>query len=51
MYFVLCPRCGDPVELPDEAVGEVRSDPWNTVACESCDLTFDYDDAEVQTLA
>ena len=48
MYFVQCPRCGDPVELPDEAVGKDRTDPWNIVGCDNCDCTFDFDDEDVQ---
>jgi hypothetical protein len=51
MYFVQCPCCGDPVEIPDEAVGENRTEPCNFVACERCELTFDYDDVQVQSFA
>lgn len=48
MYFVQCPRCGDPIEIPASVVGSERTDPWNVVGCDECGLTFDYDDAEVQ---
>lgn len=49
MFFVLCPRCGTPVEIPRDAVGPTRDDPWNVTSCDECDFAFDYDDAEVQT--
>lgn len=48
MYFVLCPGCGNEVEIPDNAMGPERTDPWNVCRCDDCDLTFDYDDEEVQ---
>ncbi len=51
MFFVVCPRCGEPVEIPADAVGEDRDDPWNVVQCDECDLSFDYDDAEVDGVA
>lgn len=42
-----CPKCGQPIELPDNAFGPDRTHPWNVVGCDECDLTFDDDDAEV----
>ena len=51
MLYVLCPNCNLPVELPDNAIGPKRSDPWNVVRCDECGTTFDYDDDEVQTSA
>jgi predicted Zn finger-like uncharacterized protein len=48
MFFVQCPRCGTPIEVPSDAVGPDRSDPWNVIGCDECSLTFDYDDEEVQ---
>jgi hypothetical protein len=39
------------LELPDDAVGKVRTDPWNVAHCDQCDLGFDYDDEEVQFVA
>ena len=51
MFFVQCPRCGSVVEIPEEAVGPDRTDPWNVVGCDACDLGFDYDDEEVQFVA
>gem|GEM_PF-2642692 len=47
LYFVQCPKCGQPIELPDNAFGPDRTHPWNVVGCDECDLTFDDDDAEV----
>ena len=49
MFFVPCPRCGSAVELPDNAVGPERTDPWNICRCDDCSLSFDYDDEEVQS--
>ena len=51
MFFVPCPCCGGPVEIPDHAVGPDRTDPWNVCRCDDCDLGFDYDDEEVQFVA
>ena len=48
MYFVQCPLCGAVVEIPDDAVGRERSDPWNVTGCDECNLAFDYEDEEVQ---
>lgn len=50
MFFVPCPRCGAVVEIPSDAVGPARDDPWNVTSCDECDFAFDYDDVEVQTL-
>lgn len=49
MFFVPCPRCGAPVEIPADAVGPGRTDPWNVIQCDECSLAFDYDDGEVQS--
>jgi predicted Zn finger-like uncharacterized protein len=49
MYYVLCPYCQAKVEIPDDAVGTDRTDPWNVVRCAECDASFDYDDDEVAT--
>lgn len=48
MYFVQCPDCGSPVEIPADAVGPERTDLFNVVNCDNCDLTFDYADEDVQ---
>ena len=48
MFFVVCPGCGSVVEIPENAVGPERTDPWNVCRCDVCNLSFDYDDAEVQ---
>ena len=48
MFFVQCPMCGEIVEIPTDAVGQHRTDPWNVVGCDECDSTFDYEDEEVQ---
>lgn len=48
MYLVQCPQCGSVVEIPADAVGPDRDDPWNVAPCMECGTTFDYDDAEVQ---
>ena len=48
MFFVRCPTCGSEVEIPANAVGSERTDPWNIVGCDECSVAFDYDDAEVQ---
>jgi len=48
MYFVQCPLCGAVVEIPDDAVGRKRIDPWNVTGCDECNLAFDYEDEEVQ---
>ncbi len=49
MFFVPCPRCGAPVDIPSEAIGPNRTDYWNVTRCDECDFSFDYDDVEVQT--
>jgi hypothetical protein len=48
MYYVQCPRCGSVVEIPADAVGKDRTDPWNIIECDDCDLAFDFDDEEVK---
>jgi hypothetical protein len=48
MFYLVCPGCGSPVEIPDNAVGPNRTDPWNICRCEICGLSFDYEDAEVR---
>ena len=50
MYFVQCPRCGAVVEIPSDAVGFNRTDPWNLIGCDECDSTFDYEDEDVQSV-
>ena len=47
MFYVICPTCEARVEIPADAVGPYRSDPWNVVQCNECDTGFDYDDEEV----
>ena len=47
MFFVICPCCKTKVEIPGNAVGPLRADPWNVVTCGDCDTTFNYDDDEV----
>jgi len=48
MDFVQCPNCGSVVEVPEEAVGPMRTDPWNVIECDECGVVFDYDDDEVR---
>ena len=45
---VQCPMCGGITEIPTDAVGQHRTDPWNVVGCDECGSTFDYEDEEVQ---
>jgi len=47
MFYVFCPECGAQIEIPTDAVGPDRTDPWNVTGCVECNLTFDYDDHEV----
>ena len=47
MFYVICPTCQARVEIPAEAVGPERTDPFNTVCCDECSDTFDYDDDEI----
>ena len=47
MYYVICPTCEARVEIPANAIGPNRSDPWNVVQCDDCDTGFDYDDEDV----
>ncbi len=47
MFYVICPTCEARVEIPGDAVGPNRSDPWNVVRCDECDAGFDYDDEDV----
>jgi len=49
MFYVLCPGCQEKVEIPADAVGPDRSDPWNVIACDECRLSFDYNDEDVLT--
>lgn len=48
MYFVVCPDCGEKVEIPPDAVGAERKDLWNVVECLECLCAFDYEDTAVQ---
>lgn len=48
MFFVQCPQCGSVVEIPADAVGKDRTDPWNVSGCDECDCVFDYQDDELQ---
>jgi predicted Zn finger-like uncharacterized protein len=47
MFYVICPYCNAQIGIPADAVGPDRTDPWNVVRCDDCDVTFDYDDEEV----
>lgn len=47
MFYVICPECKAHVEIPADAVGPERTDPWNVTRCLDCGLSFDYDDEEV----
>ena len=49
MYYVICPECKSEIEIPPDAVGPDRTDPWNVIGCVDCGITFDYDDEEVIT--
>lgn len=51
MFFVRCPCCQSPVEIPASAVGPERDDLYNVVVCDVCDAAFDFDDDEVQEKA
>ena len=48
VFFVQCPQCGSVVEIPEDAVGKDRTDPWNVTGCYECDIVFDYHDEDVQ---
>jgi hypothetical protein len=37
------------VEVPDNAIGSDRTDPWNVIGCDECGASFDFDDDEVQS--
>jgi len=50
MFFVPCPRCGAVVDIPACVVDHDRIDLWNITRCDECDMTFDYDDAEVRSI-
>jgi predicted Zn finger-like uncharacterized protein len=47
MFYITCPYCDARIEIPANAVGPDRTDPWNVIRCDDCDVTFDYDDEEV----
>lgn len=49
MFFVPCPNCGTPAEIPADAIGLEREDPWNVISCFECGIVFDYEDCEVQS--
>lgn len=49
MFYVICPTCQARVEIPADAVGPDRTDPWNVIECEDCGTGFDYDNEEVLT--
>jgi Zn ribbon nucleic-acid-binding protein len=49
MHYVICPECKSEIEIPPDAVGPDRTDPWNVIGCVDCGITFDYDDEEVIT--
>ncbi len=51
MFYVICPTCEARVEIPADAVGPDRTDPWNVVLCDECDASFDFDDEDVMTEA
>ena len=34
MFFVVCPRCGDAVEVAGATVGCDRTDLWNITQCD-----------------
>lgn len=48
MFYVQCPQCGSVVEIPEDAIGKDRTDPWNLTGCDECDIVFDYHDEDVQ---
>jgi hypothetical protein len=47
MFYVICPTCQAQVEIPGEAVGDDRTDLFNTICCIECGTGFDYDDDEI----
>ena len=47
MFYVICPNCESQVEIPGDAVGPDRTDPWNAAHCDECGNAFDYDDEEI----
>ena len=49
MHYVICPECKSEIEIPSDAVGPDRTDPWNVIECVDCGIAFDYDDEEVIT--
>ena len=49
MFYVICPTCETRIEVPADAVGADRTDPWNVVRCDECDASFDCDDEDVSS--
>lgn len=49
MYYVHCPNCRSQVEIPEDAVGPLRTDLFNVTCCLECGTGFDYEDEEVIT--
>lgn len=49
MHYAICPNCHAKVEIPPDAVGPDRTDPWNVTQCRECGLAFDYDDEDALT--
>lgn len=47
MYYIPCPFCQTPIEIPADAVGPDRTDLFNVVSCYECGTGFDDDDEEV----
>jgi hypothetical protein len=50
VFFVVCPECGDKVPLPPQAVGENRSDLWNTVGCLDCSCAINFNCDQVDSM-
>jgi hypothetical protein len=49
VFYVNCIHCQAKVEIPPDAVGPNRTDPWNVTSCCKCGMSFDYDDDDVIT--
>lgn len=48
MYYVICPACQAKAEIAADAVGPDRTWLWNVTYCETCGLSFDFDDEDVK---
>ncbi|HEY4313327.1 MAG TPA: hypothetical protein VGN12_28010 [Pirellulales bacterium] len=47
MFYILCPFCHAKLEIPADAIGLTRTDLYNVIHCDECNMSFDYDDEEI----